>query len=251
MVDLPLSVSPTDGIEYSNVMVVTDRLTKWRYYIPCVSMDARSVARLFLRFIFSRHGLPDFVVSDRGPQFTSIFWKELCECLKVGRKLSTAFHPETDGQSENSNQIMEQYLRTYCNYLQTDWVEWLPLAEFAANSHTSETTKMSPFQANYGIEPRFGVELPTKGVTSASSSDVHAAKDFAKQMMTLHEQLRHEMTLAQAHYEKHASGRAPSPNYQIGDIVWLNAKNLRSERPSKKLDWKNLGPFKVIEVVNP
>jgi len=110
---------------------------------------------------------------------------------------------------------------------------------------------MSPFQANYGIEPRFGVELPTKGVTSASSSDVHAAKDFAKQMMTLHEQLRHEMTLAQAHYEKHASGRAPSPNYQIGDIVWLNAKNLRSERPSKKLDWKNLGPFKVIEVVNP
>ena len=64
VVDLPLSVSPTDGIEYSNVMVVTDRLTKWRYYIPCVSMDARSVARLFLRFIFSRYRLSDFMVSN-------------------------------------------------------------------------------------------------------------------------------------------------------------------------------------------
>lgn len=118
VVELPSS--KWDKQSYQNIMVVTDRLTKWRYYIPCQSMDALTIARLFLRYIFSRHGLLDSITSDRGSQFTSALWKNLCSRLRIRRKMSTAFHPETDGQSKNSNQIMEQYLRAYCNYLQDD-----------------------------------------------------------------------------------------------------------------------------------
>ncbi|KAL2444003.1 Transposon Tf2-6 polyprotein [Exophiala dermatitidis] len=254
IVELPPSKSLIDTATYTNIMVVTDRLSKWRSYIPCRNIDAESTAFMFYRHIYSQHGLPDTITSDRGTQFTSMFWKHLCERLKIKRQLSSAYHPETDGQSENSNQILEQYLRAYCNYLQDDWVDWLPAAEFAANTHVSETTKVSPFYANYGITPRFGVEPPTEPppLTSKAIVDRAAADAFANRMEGMHTQLREEMIYAQACYEKaSAKKRHPSPALRVGDMVWLSAKNLRTERPSKKLDAKNLGPLKVIEVVNP
>jgi hypothetical protein len=147
---------------------------------------------------------------------------------------------------------MEQYLRAYCNYLQSDWVDWLPTAEFAANSHVSETTQTSPFFANYGIKPRFGIEpwKPLPAMTRKGLSDAQEADAFVGRMNEIHEQLRDEMTAAQAYYERQASGRRPSPAYKVGDIVWLNSRNLRTTRPSKKLDHKNLGPFRVSEKVN-
>jgi transposase InsO family protein len=104
------------------IWVVVDRLTKMRHFIPCSTIiDAEGLANLFMTHIFRLHGLPDTIVSDRGPQFTSRFWKHLCYSLKIEPQLSTAFHPETDGQTERMNSIMEQYLPAYVNYQQDNW----------------------------------------------------------------------------------------------------------------------------------
>lgn len=112
-VDFVVELSPSGKEGYRNIMVVTDRLTKLRHYVACVEIDATSTAKYFLRHVWKLHGLPDTIVSDRGTQFTSIFWKRLCDRLQIKRTLSSAFHPETDGQSENSNQIMEPYIRIF------------------------------------------------------------------------------------------------------------------------------------------
>ncbi|KAG0154825.1 hypothetical protein PDIDSM_395 [Penicillium digitatum] len=145
---LPLSYG------YDAILVVVDRLTKMKHFIYCKgTCNAEEVARLYTRHVWKLHGLPNTVVSDRGPQFVAQFWKHLTKCLRITNLLSTAYHPETDGQTERANAVLEQYLRAYVSYLQDDWSEWLPLAEFTSNSHYSESTRVSPFYANYGFHP--------------------------------------------------------------------------------------------------
>jgi len=235
---------------YDAVMTVTDRLTKMKHLIPCyTTCNAEDAATLFLQHVWKLHGLPNSVVSDRGPQFTSEFWKHLNYRLKIKALLSTAFHPETDGQSERTNAVLEQYLRAYVNYLQDDWYHWLPLAEFALNSARSESTAVSPFFANYGFHPRLGFEPITTEVTTATQKDADA---FAAHMERLTEYLQGELRIAQARYEDASNvRRCPARQYCPGDLVWLNARNIKTLRPTKKLDWKNLGPFPVTEAISP
>ena len=141
---------------YNAILMVVDRLTKIHHLVPCPdTYTARDLAILYLNYIFHYHGLPQSIVSDRGPQFTSEFWKALCELLNIQVRLSIRYHPQTDGQSERMNAVMEQCLRTYVSYQQDNWVMLLVTCEFAANSQCSETLKTSPFLANYGWHPRF------------------------------------------------------------------------------------------------
>jgi len=121
-----------------------------RHFIPVVDVSAEHLADAFVAEVHCLHGTPAFIVSDRGPQFVSTFWKQPSRCLGVTIRASTAFHPETDGQTEVVCSGLEQYLRTFCSFFQDYWVCWLPLGEFAANNHVSETTGLSPFFANYG-----------------------------------------------------------------------------------------------------
>ena len=156
------------GLPWSNgndaIWVVVDRLTKMRHLVPCrTTIDAPSLADLFLDNIWKPHGLPLTIISDRGPQFAAEFWGTVCCRLKIDRRLSTAFHPETDAQTERVNGIMEQYLRSYVNYQQDDWCQWLPMSEFIGNNHASETTGTSPFFANYGYDPQSQLP-PSKSV---------------------------------------------------------------------------------------
>jgi transposase InsO family protein len=153
---------PQSGNNYNAVMCVVDRLTKRRRLIPCRDdIDARGTAELYIQHVYSQHGLSEFVTSDRGPQFTAAFWKQVCRRLGIRQRLSTAYHPETDGQTENANAVFEQYLRAYVNYLQDDWSDWLSLAEFTANNWTSESTQFSPFYADIGRHPRTGYKPKT------------------------------------------------------------------------------------------
>ena len=115
------------------------------------TITAEELCRLYLANVWKHHGLPRTIVSDRGSLFTSDFWKRLCQHLGIESRLSTAYHPQTDGQTERTNAVMEQYLRAYVNYQQDNWVDFLPMAEFAANNHVSDTTKTTPFQANSGF----------------------------------------------------------------------------------------------------
>lgn len=254
IVDLPRSRNETTGQYCRNIMVVTDRLSKQRHFIGCGSIEAKFTARLFLHHIWKHHGLPKTIVSDRGTQFTSRLWQRLCQRLGISTKLSTAYHPETDGQSENSNQILEQYLRAYVNYTQDDWVNWLPLAEFAANNHESATTGVTPFYAVYGQHPRMGNEPPggTRKLPEKQRLDVAAADKFAEWMTKLADALRTEMNIAQSQYADQANAsRAPAPTFQKGDNVWLDTRNLKIDRPSKKLSERYIGPFTITDAVGP
>jgi transposase InsO family protein len=249
VVDLPNS----NG--YTNIMVIVDRLTKLRHLIALESLDVETVVDAFIKNVFKLHGLPDTIVSDRGSQFVSTFWKTLCTRLKIEARLSTAHHPETDGQTENANSIMEQYLRMYCSYLQDDWERWLSLAEFSANNTKNESTGVTPFYATYGQDPRLGFEPRTEidahGPTIKRLQQIDA-NNFADRMKKITELLQNEMIYAQALQEWHANkGRSPAYNYKVGDKVYLNGRNIKTQRPSKKLDWKFLGRYPIKKVVSP
>ena len=126
---------------YNSVLVIVCRLTKMRHMIPCRdTCTAEELPDLYLRNIARQHGLLKTIISDKGIQFVVRFWKTICESWGVKLKLSTAYHLETDGQTECLNAVMEQYLRAHVYYLQDDWAKWLHLAEFAANNPASETT---------------------------------------------------------------------------------------------------------------
>ncbi|KAK6216140.1 reverse transcriptase domain protein, partial [Colletotrichum tabaci] len=154
IVKLPKSREPLTKVYYDSVLVIVDRLTKYAYFIPYLEAStAEDLAYTFLKYIISNHGLPKEIVSDRDKLFTSKFWKSLISQLGADHKLSTSFHPQTDGQTERINQILEQYLRCYVNYDQDNWVALLPTAQFAYNSAVGESTLHSPFYLNYGFEP--------------------------------------------------------------------------------------------------
>ena len=154
----PLPKCERNGRVYQHVIVVVCRLTKMRHFIPVEGLSAEELADVFVNRIYCLHGTPDNVVSDRGTQFISMFWRHLSDRLGVTLKHSSSFHAETDGQTERFNAMLEQYLRAYMSFAQDDWVDWLPLAEFASNNQVSETTRTTPFFANYGLHPKMGSE---------------------------------------------------------------------------------------------
>ena len=237
IVDLPLS----NG--YDALLVFVDRFTKMMHLIPCnKTADAPLFARMFLDHIIRLHGIPDSLVSDRGSIFTSHFWKSLTKLLGVNGRLSTSFHPQTDGQTERMNQTVEQYLRIYCNYQQDNWYDYLSLAEFAYNNAYQSSIKCSPFYANYGFNPQFHINLQ-----HADASDVPAAKDYAERLLQHHDALVENVKQAQDSQARYYDAKHKRIEFAVGDKVWLLTPNIHTERPSKKLDWKRFGPFAITE----
>jgi len=230
--DLPLS----EGSDA--VLIVIDRLTKMAHFIPSTNdMDARQFQETFMREIFRLHGLPRDIITDRGSIFTSDLWKETTKKLGIERRLRTAFHPQTDGQTERTNSTLEQYLRAYVNYQQDDWKELLPMAEFAYNNGYQESTKHTPFFANYGTNSEY----------QAIGHLIQGKTTSPEDMSQLHDTLQAEMTEAQmGHKEYYDAQRKPDPNIRPGDKVWLLPRNIRTTRPCKKLDYKKIGPFKIL-----
>jgi transposase InsO family protein len=198
--------------------------------------------------MFRLHGLPLTITSDRGPQFASAFWHRLCARLGIEPRLSTAFHPQTDGQTERINSVMEQYLRSYVNYLQDDWSEWLPLAEFASNNHTSETTATSPFFANLGYDSCWQFDLTA---AAHHQPDDQGARSAVEALSEIHGHLRAEMHRAQLRHQESADEhRLPALDYRVGDFVLLDARNWKTRRPSAKLDHRRHGPFRIARKIS-
>jgi hypothetical protein len=157
------------------------------------------------------------------------------------QRISTAFHPQTDGQTERMNQTLEQYLRIYCNHQQDNWANLLALAEFACNNAHQPSIDCSPFYANYGYHPTFALDL------RKSSLSAPAAKAMADQLQSLHERLIESIKVAQDHQARYYDAKHTRIEFSVGDKVWLLAHNIRTQRPSKKLDWKRLGPFTITK----
>ena len=204
---------------------------------------AQSLQKLFLLHVFSKHGVPAYVTSNHGTEFVSHFFRSLGKALNMHLHFTSGYHPEGDGQTERSNQTLEQYLQIYCNYQQDNWVDLLPLVEFAYNNAPSATTGVSPFFANKGYHPNIYVYLE-RNMTSAR------AHDYAVDLELLHQYLREEMANAQLRYQGPADAkRTPAPDFKVGDQVYVKAKYIQSTRPSKKLSEKDLGPYAIIAQV--
>ena len=140
--------------------MVIDRFTKIARYIAVrKSMDTAELADIYMNTIFKDFGCPKGITTDRGSLFTNKFWRTLIWYLQIRRRLSTAFHPQTDGQTEVQNQILEFYLRTYYNYRQDDWASKLALAEFTYNNSKHSTTRSTPFRLLYGFDPELGTNV--------------------------------------------------------------------------------------------
>jgi transposase InsO family protein len=239
--DLPLS----EGCD--QLWVVIDRFTKMAHFVPLPrsGKTASDLARIFAREIWRHHGLPSDIVSDRDSRFTSEVWKEFLRLSGIRPRMSTAFHPQTDGQTERLNQTIEAYLRSFVNHEQDDWVSLLPMAEFAYNNSVTTATGLSPFYANFGFHP-------TATNPAAANTLNPASTVYAHWMHTVHEEARKALEKTQERMRRYADPhRREAPEYQVGDLVMLNGRNIQTRRPSRKLDHKNHGPFQVEQIVSP
>uniref|UniRef100_A0A803SPZ4 Gypsy retrotransposon integrase-like protein 1 n=1 Tax=Anolis carolinensis TaxID=28377 RepID=A0A803SPZ4_ANOCA len=238
--DLPPSLG------FTTILVVVDLFTKMAHFIPCEGLPtAKETADLLLQHVFRLHGLPKSLVTDRGSQFTSRFWRALQKLLGIDSRLSSAHHPQTDGQTERTNATLEQYLRCYVNYQQDNWASLLPLSEFAFNNGVQNSTKEAPFFANYGFHPRFFPPI-------VETSEVPAAENWLQELTAVQELLHQQLDQAKEDYKRHAdSHRQPGPEIKVGDRVWLSTRFLPSHRPCRKLDARFIGPYTVVAHLNP
>jgi hypothetical protein len=236
IMDLPLS----NGFDAITVFVDHD-ITKATVIVPCnTTITAEQTARLYQDNVWRRFGLPKKIISDRGTQFTSRFTQELCRLLGITQAMSTAYHPQTDGQTERMNQELEQYLRAFCNARQTDWSTFLSTAEFAHNSRKHSTIGQTPFYTLMGYEP---LALPTVLPTSS----VPAVSD----RLSILSSVRDDIVAAQHIAHRQWTDNTPFPSYQINDQVWLEGKHLATSYPSAKLAPRRYGPFPISAIINP
>ncbi|USP73296.1 Reverse Transcriptase [Curvularia clavata] len=247
IVKLPKSLEPGSARLCDTILVIMCRQTKGAKFVPTEeTITAEECAYEVSKALISEHGMPEEFITDRDKLFTSKYWSTFLAKLGVKKKLSTSFHPETDGQTERTNQTLEQYLRFYANKLQDNWVELLPTAQLAYNSSRSATTKYSPHYANYGYEP----------VAHRDPKDIESiavgADDKARLMRELHKELSRNIAHRNLTTSKAANKlRIEGPTFKKGDRVFLSRQNLKTKRPSKKLDNLRLGPFEILEKMGP
>jgi len=243
--DLPELEEPLTKVKYNSILIIVDRLIKYAYFLPYwKTANTDDLVYTFLQVIVGNHGLLDEIVSDRDKLVTSKFWQFLTQQLGSKHKLLTTAHPQTDGQTEWINQTLEQYLCCYINYQQNNWVELLPLAQFAYNSAKTEATQELPFYANYRFEPTVYQEL--------ISGKILAQKGILKadQLKKLHQQLSLNIQFiaywaAMYYNQQHQK----APKFRKRDKIYLLRKNIKTQRPSDKLDFKKIGPFEIEEQI--
>ena len=168
---LPISTNWKED-NYDSILVIVDRLTKMVHYKPVkITIDAPGRAEIIVDIVVRHHGLPDLIVTDRGSLFTLKFWSSLCYFLGIKRRLSIAFHPQTDSQTERQNSTMEAYLRAFVNFEQNDWARLLPMAEFAYNNAKNASTGHTPFELNCGYHPRVSFKEDTDPRSRSKTAD--------------------------------------------------------------------------------
>jgi len=207
---------------YDSILVVVDGLTKMVYFIPTtVKTSVEGLARLFRDNVWKLHGLPESIISDRRPQFTARLMRKLNEMLGIKSKLLMAFHPQIDGQTKRVNQELKQYLRMFIDHRQEQWPKWLGMAEFAYNNKVHLSTKISPFKANYGQNPRMGFEGRKK-------RKYEGAEKFIEKMKEIQEKAKAVLGKVQEDMRKYAERkRSDVDEYRVGDLVMLSTKDLK------------------------
>jgi transposase InsO family protein len=222
---------------FDSILVVIDRFSRQAHFIPChESTNAEELANIFIREVWKHHGLPRRTISDRGSTFNSHFLRALYKKLDIEPGFSTAYHPETDGLAERTNQWLEGFLRSFCNYQQNDWVKWLPIAEFCHNNQENSATGKTAFETIYGAHPRWDMSGIESNVPEANNMEQHMQEvwDEVKASMEYHQKAENDLR----------------QEFKVGDKVWLVTTNIQTKRPMKKLDNKKIGPFTISEKIS-
>ncbi|KAJ1042418.1 hypothetical protein NDA10_003584 [Ustilago hordei] len=232
-----------DSKTYDSILVIVDRLTKFAILAPThKTVTAKQTAVLLYGHMVRLFGYPDHMVSDRGRQFISGAWKAFAEQMGVKHSLSTAYHPQTDGQTERVNQVIEQYLRMYCNYEQDDWANLLDTAAFVYNNMVHNSIGVSPFFACYGWNPKAHPDIPQQlGVNDPGRFEyLMDGKECCKY---LQEQIREAQRRSVNQYNR----KHKDIEFKVGDMVYINRRNWKTRRPTPKLDTWFAGPYPVQE----
>lgn len=245
MTDLPDS----EGNRY--LWVIKDRLSKWVVLEPMPSMKAEECAEKFMECWAKNHGMPRAITSDRGTNWTSTFWKEFCRLMGVEQRLSSGYHPQTDGGPERINQEVQAYLRNYINQEQSDWKKWLPTAQLALNGRYHSGLGMSPFFATHGFEAPSPVSLKPEPAENRKLATATRAKLFVERMKKVSDLCEASMAATAQEQEESANkNRTPAPIYRKGDKVWLDLRNYKTNRPKKSLDARH-AKYTVSDVLSP
>ena len=236
---------------YNAIAVVVDKLTKLVHLIATkTTVTAKEFALLFFNNIVRLHGVPNAIVSDRDSKFTSVFWKELMKLLNIQQRMSSAFHPESDGQTERVNRTLETMLRHYVNERNDDWSQQLTAAEIAINNCQQSSTKYSPFYMNYGFNPRFPF-LVQGTINDTVSSTVPAAQAVFETIKQTTQQAIRNIEKAQQQQSLYANRKRREDKFHVGEQVYLSTQNLNIISGVSKLNPKYIGPFPISKIINP
>ncbi|KAJ4750063.1 polyprotein [Rhynchospora pubera] len=230
------------------ILVIVDRLTKYAHFLSLSHpYKASHVAQLFLDNVYKLHGLPNNIISDRDPLFTSRFWREIMDKIGVKLNFSIAYHPQSDGQTERVNQCLENYLRCMVYNKQKQWHKWLSLAEWWYNTTYHSAIKCIPFQALYGYSP------PQLPMGTPPKSQVEAVNEVLKERHQTLLELRQNLQKAQARMKKQADTRRSERQLHVGSWVYLKLHPQRQlstpHMNNRKLSMKYYGPFEIIEKI--
>ncbi|KAF8694651.1 hypothetical protein RHS03_08150, partial [Rhizoctonia solani] len=225
---------------HDTILVVIDLFSKFGHFIPTSKkVTAKGLADLFITHIWKLHRLPVKTVSDRGTTFTGKFLRALYQRLGIKPAFSLAYHPESDGQTERVNQFIKFYLRSYVAANHSDWVTWLPLAEYAYNNARHLATGKTPFELVYGRNP---VMNPSSVPANVPEADTVAD--------TLAQEWKEAESALKMSKEQMTRSQGIVPEYSVGKKVWLDGKNVELRTNSNKLDPKRLGPFRILEKIS-
>jgi transposase InsO family protein len=204
------------------IVVFVDTFSKMVHFVPTkTTATAPDTARLFFDHVFKLHGLPKSIVSDRDAKFTSRFWQTLFKTMGTRLAMSTAFHPQTDGQTERANRTLEDMLRAFVSYRQDNWDQLLSSAEFTCNNAPNASTNMSPFRTNYGRDPY----NPYSSITTIPD-DIPAAGEFLEAIRNATKIATDALVLAKANQERNANKSRREVIYQVDDQVLLSSNHI-------------------------
>lgn len=216
------------------------------HFAPCRDTDnAERMAELFVENVVKLHGVPLKVLTDKGTEFCKKFAEAVCKIVSTMHHRTTAYHPQSNGQTERMNRVLEDMLRHYVNNRQDNWDKLLPMLEFAVNNSYQSSVDNTPFFLNYGKHPRTPADLHLP-------SDVPAAQDYVVQLKDALDRAKTCMRAAQQRYKAYADQGRPDPQFAVGDKVLLNPENLSIRGlGTRKLHAKYVGPFEILEGIGP
>lgn len=236
---------PKTSKGYNSIWVIVDRLTKIAHFLPVKDhYPAKAYAELYINRIFSLHGTPKTIISDRGTQFMSKFWEELHKSLDTKLIHSSAYHPQTDGQTERVNQILEDMLRVSVLTYSVKWDECLPLAEFSYNNSYQESIKMAPFEALYGRRCRTPLNWSEPG------ERWYFGVDIVKEAEEKVRLIQANMKAAQSRQKSYADKRRRPLAFKVEDYVYLKVSPMKGVYRfgvKGKLAPRYIGPFQILQ----